>query len=477
MGRKEVLSISSFLVLSFIFSCGDTRNKYEDKGPGISDSPRFPHYQEKGRITAVTDYNSINYFIYRGEPMGYQFELLNILADHLDLQLNVIVNNDLEESFNCLLTDECDLLAINLTVTMERSKFIDFTEPHSQTRQVLVQRKPDGWQYMNNNEIDRQVIRNPIELGGKTIHVQRNSAYVSRLRNLMEEIGDTIIIQEAGKVDEQLIAMVAGGEIDYMVCDENVARVNHMNFDNIDIETAVSFPQNLAWAVRKGDHHLRDSINEWLRNFRSTIEYRLLYAKYFQNQRSARMVQSDFYVLASGRISPYDDLIKKYSDEIGWDWRLLASMIYQESRFLPDARSWAGADGLMQLMPNTARRFGVENIHDPEENIRAGVRYIGWLDNLLKDRIRDREERIKFILASYNVGLGHILDARALARKYGKNPDLWTDHVDYFILNKSNPEFFLDPVVRHGYARGYEPYRYVGEILSRYEHYRNIVID
>jgi membrane-bound lytic murein transglycosylase F len=94
-------------------------------------------------------------------------------------------------------------------------------------------------------------------------------------------------------------------------------------------------------------------------NFRSTIEYRLLYAKYFQNHRSARMVQSDFYVLASGRISPYDDLIRKYSEEIGWDWRLLASMIYQESRFLPDAQSWAGADGLMQLMPNTARRFGV----------------------------------------------------------------------------------------------------------------------
>jgi membrane-bound lytic murein transglycosylase F len=230
--------------------------------------------------------------------------------------------------------------------------------------------------------------------------------------------------------------------------------VNQTYYDNLDIGTAISFTQNLAWAVRKGDHHLRDSINSWLRMVSDLLLNTGSVCKIFQNQRSARMVQSDFYVLASGRISPYDELIRKYSEEIDWDWRLLASMIYQESRFLPDAQSWAGASGLMQLMPNTARRFGVIDIADPEENIRAGVRYIAWLDEILKDRIPEREERIKFILASYNVGLGHILDARALARKYGKDPDRWTDNVDYYILNKSNPEYFLDPVVRHGYATG-----------------------
>ncbi len=409
--------------------------------------------------------------------MGYQYELLNLLAEHLGVRLEVVVNNSIDESFKCLLNNNCDLIAINLTVTRERGRIVDFTEPHSQTRQVLVQRKPENWRYMTRSELDTHIITGPLELAGKTVYVQSHSAYASRLRNLMEEIGDTIIIKEVDQVAEQLITMVAKGKIDYTVSDENVAMVNQTYFDNLDIGTAISFSQNLAWAVRKGDHHLRDSVNRWLRDFRSTVEFRLLYAKYFRNQRSARIVQSDFYVLASGRISPYDELIRKYSKEIDWDWRLLASMIYQESRFLPDANSWAGASGLMQLMPNTARRFGVGDITDPEENIRAGVRYIAWLDEILRDRIPEREERIKFILASYNVGLGHILDARALARKHGKDPDRWTDNVDYYILNKSNPDYFLDPVVRHGYARGYEPYRYVGEILNRYEHYRNIVTE
>ncbi|TVR73365.1 MAG: lytic transglycosylase F [Marinilabiliales bacterium] len=471
MGRKKVNTFFSFLapLVLMTLACD---------GPPVTDEEAIiPHYTERGRITAITDYNSTNYFIYRGEPMGYQYEMLNLLADHLGVRLDVVVNNNLDESFSCLMGDECDLIAMNLTVTRERSRMFDFTVPHSQTRQVLVQRLPSDWHYMTAAELDTHMVRSPLELAGKTVHVQKNSAYASRLRNLMDEIGDTILIKEVDIAVEQLITMVAEGEIDITVGDENVARVNQTYYQNLDIGTAISFTQNLAWAVRKGDYTLRDSINEWLRNFSSTIEYRLLYAKYFRNQRSARIIQSDFYVLTSGRISPYDDLIRKYSEEIGWDWRLLASMIYQESRFRYDAESWAGARGLMQLMPGTARRYGVRNLDDPEENIRGGVRYIAWLDEILSDRITDREERIKFILASYNVGLGHVLDARALARKYDKDPDRWTGSVDYYILNKSNPDYFLDPVVRHGYARGYEPYRYVGEILNRYDHYRNIVTD
>lgn len=479
MERRKLQKISSsfiYLIIAFTFSCTDNGCSSRTRESGHQDQEEvIPHYRERGTLTAVTDYNSTNYFIYRGEPMGYQFELLNLLAAHLDVNLNVIVNNDLDESFDCLVNGGCDIMAKNVTVTRERSQLMDFTLPHNQTRQVLIQRKPENWRYMTESELDLYLIRDPLDLGGKRIHVQRNSAYAARLRNLMEEIGDTIIITEVDSVAEQLINMVADGEIAYTVSDENIAMVNQTYHDNIDIGTAVSFSQNLAWAVKKGDYHLRDSINAWLSNFKSTVEYRLLYAKYFRNQRSAWMVQSDFYVLTSGKISPYDELIKKYSEEVGWDWRLIASMIYQESNFRSDVESWAGARGLMQLMPGTASRFGVRDLSDPEENISAGVRYVAWLDDILSDRIPDKEERIKFVLASYNVGLGHVLDARALARKYERDPDRWTGSVDYFILNKSDPEYFLDPVVRHGYARGYEPFSYVGEILDRYEHYKNIV--
>ncbi len=471
--KKQRISSFLFLVCALTFSCVEENEEFKQQ----EGNPAIPHYSERGSITVVTDYNSTNYFVYRGEPMGFQYELLNLLAEHLGVELEIIVNNSLEESFDCLLNGPCDLLAKNISITRERRRIVDFTEPHLQTRQVLVQRKPDGWQNMTGQEIDQHLIRNALDLGGKTIYVQRNSAYVSRLSNLMEEIGDTIIINEVDIVTEQLITMVAGGQIAYTVADENIARVNHTYHRDIDIGTAISFTQNQAWAVRKGDVSLRDSIDIWLMDFKSTREYRLLYNKYFRNRRTAQMVQSELYANNSGRLSPYDDLIRKYSEQVDWDWRLLASLIYQESNFRHDVESWAGARGLMQLMPATAEQFGVREISDPEDNIRGGVRYIRWLDQRFRENIPDEDERLKFILASYNAGIGHVLDARALARKYERDPDQWNENVDYFILNKSDPKYYLDPVVRHGYARGYEPYRFVGEILNRYSHYKNIITD
>ena len=458
-----------FLILSllFVFSCGQRKEKDAEIC--------IPPYVERGRLIAITDYNSTSYFVYRGEPMGYQYELLNLFAQHMGLRLEIRVSNDIRESFECLLSGECDLLALNLTVTKDRSRLVDFTNPLIQTRQVLVQRKPENWRFMSERELEASLIRNQLNLAGETIHVQRNSAYAARLRNLSDEIGDTIHIEEVAFESEQLISMVANGEIDYTVSDENIAMVNQTYYDHIDIQTAVSFPQNIAWAVKKGDDPLRDEINEWFAGFIGTIESQLLYAKYFRNPRSARFIRSDYFAITSGRLSPYDELIKEYSEKIDWDWRLLASLMYQESRFYPDAESWAGAKGLMQLMPSTAARFGVNNLADPEQSINGGVQFIKWLNNILSDRLTEDSERIKFILASYNVGLGHVLDARALARKNGKDPDIWTGSVDYYLLNKSNPKYYLDPVVRHGYCRGEEPYRYVIEVLDRYEHYKNIV--
>ncbi len=437
----------------------------------------YSRFREEGRIVAAIDYNSINYFIYRGEPMGYQYEMLMLMEKEMGIEIDIVVNNDLEDSFKKLYEGEYDLLAMNLTVTGQRKGKFGFTEPHNNTRQVLVQRKPEGWEQMGSREMERQMIRNVLDMAGKTIHVQKNSAFVNRIRNLSEEIGDSVHIVEKSLPLEDLIAMVASGEIDYTVSDENMAKVNATYYNVVDTDTPVSFYQKQAWAVRKDEDSLRNEINRWMKDFRETIDYRFLYAKYFQNPYSARRIRSDFFTLSTGRLSPYDDIIKKYSEKIGWDWRLLASMIYQESRFRADVQSWAGAQGLMQLMPATASRFGVRQVNDPVDNIRAGVSYIEWLNGILENQLEDPDERLKFILASYNAGPGHVFDARALARKYGRDPDRWEGNVDYFLLNKSDPHYYQDSVVHHGYARGEEPYRYVSEIIERYGHYRNIIRD
>ncbi|HDR68356.1 MAG TPA: lytic transglycosylase F, partial [Bacteroidaceae bacterium] len=181
------------------------------------------------------------------------------------------------------------------------------------------------------------------------------------------------------------------------------------------------------------------------------------------------------YVLGSGKISRYDEIVRSESEKIGWDWRLVSSMIYQESRFNPKAVSWAGAYGLMQLMPGTAERYGVTEESSTESQLKAGISFIKWLDDQIAGSIPDKEERIKFVLASYNIGYGHVQDARRLAEKYGDDPSVWTGSVNEWLLRKSEPQYYNDQVVKFGYARGIETYNYVKQVLERYEHYKNIV--
>jgi membrane-bound lytic murein transglycosylase F len=230
--------------------------------------------------------------------------------------------------------------------------------------------------------------------------------------------------------------------------------------------------------VRKNSPKLLEAANEWLREEKKSLEYRLVYNKYFKNQKaSSRRFASDYYSLRSGKISAFDDILKEYASKADMDWRLLAALVYQESRFDPNAQSWMGAQGLMQVLPSTAQRFGIRNLRHPESNVKAGTAYLQFLNRFWAKEIPDSAQRIRFVLASYNAGLGHVADARRLADKYGRNPDRWKNNVDTFLLLKSDRQYYLDPVVRYGYCRGSEPYHYVRDILERYESYQQFFRD
>ena len=476
-------AISSTVMIGFIFlftACLDQHDQRiaeilrEDKK--IAPVSCLDEVKARGRLIALTDYNSINYFLYRGEPMGYQYEKLKLLADYLGVKLEIRINNDLDRGFRELDAGEVDLIAMGLTITQKRRQKVNFTMPHSQTRQVLVQRKPDNWRRMKTwDEVEEHMIRNTLDLADQTIYIQKGSIYYNRLESLANEIGDTIIIIQDDREVEELITAVANGEIDYTVCDEHMALVNEKYYSNLDVKTPVSFPQNIAWAVRNGCDSLKMEIDNWLVGFQESAAASFIYNKYFHSPRHINIAQSEYHSVRGGKISRYDDIIREISEENGWDWRLLASLIYQESRFLPGVRSWMGAYGIMQLMPSTAEIYGVDTTSSVEEHIAAGVKFIQWLDRQLPETIDDPEERTKFILASYNVGIAHIYDARRLAEKYGKDPNVWTDNVDFFILHKSNPKYYRDSVVRYGYARGQETYNFVNEILYRYEHYKKVL--
>ncbi len=437
----------------------------------------LPQIIERDTLVALVSYNSNSFYIYKGQTKGFEYELLKLLAQHLNVELKVQVVRDLNTVFDRLNLGDGDLVAHNLASTKERRQLVSFTDYYTNVPQVLVQRVPKNWRKMKLHEIDQSMLRYPIELIGKQIHVRGGSAYFSRLKSLSEEIGGDIdIVEVAGNIStDELIAMVSSGEIDYTVADQNIARINQAYYSNIHIKMPVSLPQPGAWAVRKNSPELLNEINLWLKSLRKTPTFNVLFNRYYRNKRYFRQrSNSDYFSITGAKISSFDDLIQQYAEQLGWDWRLLAAQIYQESQFNPRARSWMGATGLMQLMPETAEQYGARDAMNPEQNIAAGVKYLKWLGGFW-DSIPDSSDRLKFILASYNAGQGHLLDAQRLSKKYGKNPLIWEDNVAFYLLKKSQEEYYNDEVVNFGYVRGSEPVEYVSEILRIFENYKQLV--
>lgn len=458
-------------LLLIIFSC-NTLDKNKLTAPAVNFD--LKEIQQRGYLTALVDNNSFSYFIYKGRAMGYEYELLNLLAKELKVDLKIKVISGVEKAIEQLNSGEGDILAFPLTVTKERTQYVNFSAPLFNSYQVLVQRKPESWRSLTRDQTERKLIRNASDLIGKEVHVIKSSSFAERLKHLSEEVGGDIIIKEdsADAESESLIKRVVQGEIEYTVADHPIAVVNAAYYPNLDVGTILSLPQQIAWSVRKNSPQLLKSVNNWLVKIKKASTFMVIYNRYFKSPRTSLLrIKSDYSSIGGSKISPYDDLIKKGSEKLGWDWRLLAAVIYQESKFRNDDESWAGARGLMQLMPETAKQFGATNPDDPRQSIKAGVNYLKYLDTYWSKTVRDQDERLKFVLASYNAGLSHVIDARELTGKYKKNPTLWED-VEFYLQQKSNPEFYRDPVVVAGYCKCEEPVNYVKNVLERYEEYK-----
>ncbi len=456
-----------------------TENRMDTNGPVTANlvDLDLSAIKERGTLRAIVENSSTGFFIYKGRPMGFEHDLLDMFAKSIGVELEIVVTKSIDEAFNMLDSGKGDILAYALTITKERKKRAAFTHSYYKTRQVLVQRMPENWRSMTRDEIDDGLIREVVDLAGKEIYVRKSSSYSRRLENLSDEIGSDILVIDIDSAEtEQLIHMVSTGEIPITVADETVALVNASYYPNIDVKTPISFPQNIAWAVRPNSPDLLTTLNQWIDSVKKEPTANVIYNKYFKNRRKAnQLARSDYSSMGGVKISPFDDIIREAADTLRWDWLLLASQIYQESKFDTDIVSWAGAIGLMQVVPETGSRFGAEDLTNPVQNIRAGTGYLQYLDELWSRTITDPDERIKFVLASYNVGLGHVVDARDLAQKYGRDPLKWYDNVEYFLERKSDPEIYQDEVVNSGYCRGEEPVNYVREILNRYEQYKQFI--
>lgn len=415
---------------------------------------------ESDTLVVATLYGPISYFNYKESEMGYEYEFVKLLCKELKVGLKLHVAPNMSALLEMLENYEVDLVAYRVPYTEENKSKIEFTRREYISNQVLVQCKSDT------------LVRDVLQLSGKQVTVVPNSIYSERISFLNDEIGGGINIiysADTSKV-EDLIADVAHHRISYTFAEKDIARLNKTYFGNINYDVDVSFPQRAAWCVSKNSPELLSYINEWVKNTSKSSKYTAIYQKYFE--KSKYFESEGFKKIPSyNRISSYDDYFKIYSKIVGWDWRLLAAVAYKESKFDPNVTSWAGACGLMQIMPKTALSLGLteEEFYDPEKNIQAAAKYLNKM-NILFPNISDEREKVKFVLASYNAGPGHIFDARALALKNDKNPDVWDDVKEYLRL-KSNPEYYNDEVCKYGYCRGEEPINYVDVITTKYGEY------
>ncbi len=409
--------------------------------------------EESGTITMITRNNANSYFIYRNQPMGFEYELAKAFSEHLDLELRIITP-DWQKMFSALREHRGDFIAANLTITPSREEQVDFSEPYMDVQQQVVAHR-------NNRSINQIA-----DLDGKTVHVRAETSYQERLEELNSQEGLMIgIVRHADMPTEELIRMVSNQEIEITIADSNIALLNRKYYPEIRIAFPIEEEQSLGWAVRKGNKALLEKINSFFDTIKKSGLYGKIYERYYGDVHIFDYVDlKKFHARIESRLPRYKGIIKRAAQKHGFDWRLIAAAIYQESHYNPRARSFTGVKGLMQVTLTTAKEMGISNRLDPKQSVQAGVQYL----RKLYDRWDDipKPDRLKFALASYNIGYGHVRDAQKLARDQGLPPKKWSS------LEETLPLLRLKRYYRqtkYGYCRGTEPIRYVNRIMRYYD--------
>ncbi len=464
------VAIHLFFILLLAGACQTKKNKTKELK-----QVDWEEIKQKEVLTVLAENGPASFFIYKGKNMGYEYELLHEFAKDHDIRLKIIMTQNLDSIFNQLYDFEGDLIACNLTVTEERKRKVLYTNPHLTSRQVLIQKKPDGWRKMSRSQLKDSLITEIEELKNKTVHVWNQSTHRDQIEriNALLNLNLNIVPLDGDITTEEIIRMVSKGLIDFTIADENIAKVNQFYAKNLDINLTLSSEESLAFAARLNSRHLVDTLNAWLDDPKNRSTIGEVRRKYFERRSLSNKAGHEFSSTMDGHLSPYDDIIKKESQTLGWDWRLVSSIIYQESKFETYKVSWAGAFGIFQFMPATAASYGISPGSSASAQIRAGIKklnknYLQWLEI-----IPDSTEAIYFTLATFNCGRGHVDDARSLAKLNGKDEMVWFNNVDSMFLNLSKPKFYRSKAVKYGYARGIETFEYVYEVMERFEEYKH----
>ena len=419
----------------------------------------WPQIQQHGRLRMLTLNNPASYFMWRGELMGFDMDLMQKFAKTHKLHLSVILKDSIKELITALQQGEGDVIAASLTQSPQREAMgLQFSSPYLKIKEQLVGRG------------DGPSVTSLEQLAGKNIGVNPDTVFYSRFKRL-QSTGVALKLLEFPKTStEMLIDKLLANEFDFTATDSHLLAIESAHRDNLKVNFTLGEESNIAWALRTDQTQLVEKLNTFIKKEYRGLFYNVTYNKYFKNNRKMQQHQAD-RVVAGAALSPFDDVIKPLAKQHGMDWRLIVAQMYQESKFDPKAKSFAGAQGLMQVMPRTAKEMGFSDLYIPENGINAGITYMKWLEARFPGELA-LQERIFFTLASYNAGAGHVRDARRLADRLGKDANRWFGHVEDAMLLLAKPEYYKQ--ARFGYVRGSEPVQYVKSIRARYLGYLQV---
>ncbi|MGC3947206.1 MAG: transglycosylase SLT domain-containing protein [Chryseolinea sp.] len=422
---------------------------------------RRPFDDKKLSVLAMHSINS--FFLVDGEEQGLEYELVQLYAKDRGLQVEINTVENYREMYDSIAEGNFDLVMGTLFINAAMDSIIPFTKPlyYADVVMVSTDQVKD-----NSREPIRVIHHSPVHFW---MHEQ--DTIINKIRDSIEHLGTDLS-------KELALERVAKNKLSRLVVDRNEFMIMHAFFPQLREHATIQRQQPIGFAFNRYSMSLQGNFDDWYEKHHKSKDYQYIIKKY--QDHSAFMKEKLRYeipAIRQGVISHYDTIIQRHAKNHDFDWKLIAAIIHQESRFRPTIVSPVGAYGLMQLMPSVAKTYHINftRLSSPALNIETGTKYFRWIYNHFDKPQYSTADKIKFSLAAYNAGIGHVMDAKALAIKYRLNPYVWDGNVEDMLLKKGTKQFYDDPVVKFGHCRGFETQVYVRNIMLYYEHYKNFL--
>lgn len=417
--------------------------------------PALQHIRDAGVLHVLTRNAATTYFVGPRGPVGLEYDLVKAFANHLGVSLKISIEDNLKTMLTKVQDSEVDFAAAGLTITAEREKNLRFSDSYQSITQQLVY----------NRSFPRPKNMETVVEG--MMEVMADSSHVEKLAELKKDYPRLSWDENKNAGSAELLNLVAEGLIDFTVADSNEFLLTRRFHSNLRTAFDVSKPQQLAWAFAKdGDNSLYTEANKFLKEYKKSGQLAKLLKRHYGHARNYQYAGTTTYLAhVRYRLPRYQEFFELAGEVNDLDWQLLAAVAYQESHWNPRAISPTGVRGIMMLTNATASDLGVKDRTVPAQSIRGGAQYIRELSKKFSPEL-DKQDRLWFTLAAYNVGFGHVQDARLITKRRGGNPDKWVDVKESLPLLRRKRWY---KKTRYGYARGNEPVKYVENIRSYYD--------